>query len=80
MPASDESKADRLERHRQAMAAVLGLDHLPAEWNAGVTGYLGMLADTAALYLDFPLDDGFDEPAPVFTPLAVTIDADGRST
>lgn len=60
--------AELYDRHRQAMAPILRLDHLPAEWNASITGYLVMAAAAAALYLDFPLDDAFDEAAPVFTP------------
>lgn len=50
------------------MAAVLGLEHLPDEWNASVTGFLMMAADAARLYVEFPLDDIYDEPAPVFVP------------
>lgn len=56
------------DRHRAAMAPILRLDHLPAEWNVSITGFLVMAAAAADLYLDFPLDDAFDEAAPVFTP------------
>lgn len=50
-----------------AMAPALGLD-IRAEWRAGVLGNLATLANVAAQFVDFPLDDVHDEPAPVFRP------------
>jgi hypothetical protein len=66
-----DTRTDLYDRHRATMATVLGLDHLPADWNAGITATLVMLAETADLYLDLPLDD-VDEPAPVFAPVVTT--------
>ncbi|MBX9925593.1 MAG: DUF4089 domain-containing protein [Hyphomicrobiaceae bacterium] len=65
------SQNDVCESHRAAMAEVLGLNHLPPEWNASVTGYLVMASSAADLFLTFPLDEIFDEAAPIFMPQPV---------
>lgn len=69
------SDRDTLDVHRATMMRLLGLEHLPAEWNANITGYLAMASATADLYLDFPLDDVPDEAAPVFTPVVPDTEA-----
>ncbi len=66
------SKAELFEAHRAAMAEILMLDHLPTAWNGSVTGYLVMASAAADLFVRFPLDDTYDEAAPVFTPQPVT--------
>jgi hypothetical protein len=67
------------DAHRAAMTTVLGLGHLPDAWQASVTGYLVMAAAAADLFLAFPLDETYDELAPVFTPDAVTSEPDRGS-
>ncbi len=67
---------DALDTYRRAMEPLIGVP-LAEPQASNVTGFLEMAAAAADLYLDFPLDDAYDEAAPVFTPkpLATGVDA-----